>query len=228
MRVARSGELDHSDPFQFWNVDTLVVWNKACFETCVAFKAAPHQPWTYMEREIDLNGRGDAPGRPWVTGRQLGLPPGVHPRLITLFGVDTLEIVMVLEKNAKNFDYLDKLAEADRRVTGEIAGIIKMHWGTASNELTMVLNITQGGWGKLHGAVALGMYMFYEHIWQALRDLDGFNAYEFRLHPLVLVRRVFLEGNNAAVPFGGQEFNWAVKEVGLLCMAKMGSHPGAC
>jgi hypothetical protein len=156
---------------------------------------------------------------------QPGLTADVQAGLVRLLGEETEKIVKKLEINARRWDnmYLEKLRQDDFDTTDAIARIIKKNWGRASNdsELRMILRISVPTFSNVHGTVAVGVYVFYEHIWSKLTNLDGFDAGPFRTTPFALVRQVFLGEEGEASEFGGQESDWVSETVAAFCRDQM-------
>jgi hypothetical protein len=154
---------------------------------------------------------------------QPGLTADVQAELIRLLGVETETIIKKLEINARRWDntYLEKLRQDDFDTTDAIARIIKKNWGRASNEIRGILRISVPTFSNVHGTVAVGVYVFYEHIWSKLTNLDGFDAGPLRTTPFALVRWVFLGEQGEASEFGGQESDWVSKTVAAFCCDQM-------
>ena len=125
-------------------------------------------------------------------------------------------IARILAENARTWEaetYLPKLAQADAKLVAAIASFVHRNWKEASNEITRLVKDRQSAWRNLHGVVAVGMYEFYEHVWTKLRDTQGFEPYDFRLDPLTLVLRVFLDDQKRPVELEERESRWVSEKV---------------
>ena len=153
--------------------------------------------------------------------RQLGLTGDDKYTLNEMLIDGGDRIARILAENARNWEeetYLPKLAQADAKLSGAIASFVHLHWKEASNEITSLVKDRQRAWMNLHGVVAVGMYEFYEHVWAKLRDTQGFEPYEFRLDPLTLALRVFLDDQKRPVALEECESRWLSEKVTEIFM----------
>jgi len=157
--------------------------------------------------------------------RQLGLTGDDKYSLNEMLIDGGDRIARILAENARAWEeetYLPKLAQADAKLVGAIASFIHRNWKEASNEITRLVKDRQSAWRNLHGVVAVGMYEFYEHVWAKLRGTDGFEPYEFRLDPLTLVLRVFLDDQKRPVALEERESRWVSEKVAEIFMGYAG------
>jgi hypothetical protein len=116
---------------------------------------------------------------------------------------------MMLEKT--------KLENEDGIIIGRIAIAVAKYWRVAWNEITHMLKREINRWCDMSGTMELGAYVFFEHLYHALRNLDGFDPYEFLIKPFDLVSHVFIDREKKAVELGGQEFSWVSKQLEGIC-----------
>ena len=148
--------------------------------------------------------------------RQLGLTGDDKHTLNEMLIDGGDRIARILAENARTWEaetYLPKLAQADAKLVAAIASFVHRNWKEASNEITSLVKDRQRAWRNLHGVVAVGMYEFYEHVWTKLRDTQGFEPYDFRLDPLTLVLRVFLDDQKRPVELEERESRWVSEKV---------------
>jgi hypothetical protein len=210
----------YGNSFEFWNVTTLAVWNKACLETCIAFKPVPHQPFTYYDSAMDLDVRGD--GSRHIEA-QPGLTAGARTELLTL-DIYTDKIVEYLNKNiTRKWDstYLDRLRIFGNDHAEAMAKFIKKHWTGASNQITALFKLFHEKRGEVRGTPALGLYTFYEQVWQQVRGVSGFDPQPLRNPPVHLIYQVFVDSYQKAIPMGGLESRWVSETLEDFCHTQL-------
>jgi hypothetical protein len=177
--------------FDSWNITTLVVWNKACLETCIAFKPVPNQQFTYYDSVMDLDVRGDG-------SRHIEAQPGLTAEARAEFvalNTQTDKIVDYLETVTRRWDnmYLDRLRSFDTDHAEAMAKFIKKHWKGASRQITALFKQIHEKHSEVRGTPALGLYTFYEHVWMQVRGVNGFDPQELRKPASNLIYNVFVD-----------------------------------
>ena len=205
--------------FDTWNITTLVVWNKACLETCIAFKPVPNQQFTYYDSGVDLDVRGD--GSRHIEA-QPGLTAEARAELVAL-NTQTDKIVDYLETVTRRWDnmYLDRLRSFDNEHSEAMAKFIKKHWKGASRQITALFKMIHDKRNEVRGTPALGLYTFYEHVWMQVRGVNGFDPQELRKPVLGLVSQVFVDSYQKAIPMGGLESRWVSETLEDFCHTQL-------
>jgi hypothetical protein len=102
-----------------------------------------------------------------------------------------------------------------------MAKFIKKNWKDASYHIITLFKQFHEKRANIRGAVALGLYMFYEHVWREIRGANGFEPSQMCISPLALVHQVFLNDHQKPVPWHDQERDWMFETVADCCRTQL-------